>query len=110
MKKMINVEVKARKVEPDLSKCKTDLLVIGMFADKALDKLCKQLDINLDGAIEKLNTLGDFKGKEGTVPLFTVIRESRLTGCCLWGWEKAKKPVLMLFEKQPVSLQKKQLK
>jgi leucyl aminopeptidase len=66
MKKMINVEVKTRKVESDLSKCKTDLLVIGMFADKAPDKLCKQLDINLDGAIEKLIKLGDFKGKEGT--------------------------------------------
>ena len=66
MKKMIKIDVKARKVEPDLSKCKTDLRVIGLFSDKAPDKFCKQLDKHLDGAIEKLCTLGDFKGKEGT--------------------------------------------
>ncbi|MHC4292971.1 MAG: M17 family peptidase N-terminal domain-containing protein, partial [Planctomycetota bacterium] len=66
MKKMINVEVKTKKVESDLSKCKTDLLVLGLFSDKAPDKFCKQLDKNLDGAIEKLSKLGDLKGKEGS--------------------------------------------
>ncbi|MHC4265036.1 MAG: leucyl aminopeptidase [Planctomycetota bacterium] len=76
MKKIINVEVKTRKVDPDLSKCKTDLLVIGLFSDKASDKFCKQLDKQLDGAIEKLGKLGDFKGKEGTISI--VYGDSRI--------------------------------
>ncbi|MHC4186752.1 MAG: leucyl aminopeptidase family protein, partial [Planctomycetota bacterium] len=77
MKKMINIEVKTRKVDTDLSKCKTDLLVLGLFSDKAPDKLCKQLDKNLDGAIEKLSNLGDFKGKEGTSSV--VFGNSRIS-------------------------------
>jgi leucyl aminopeptidase len=77
MKKMINVEVKTRKVDPDIAKCKTDLLVVGLFSDKEPDKFCKQLDKKLAGAIEKLGKLGDFKGKEGTSS--TIYGDSKIS-------------------------------
>jgi len=65
MKEIIDVELKTRKV--DFSKCKTDLLAVGLFSDaKGLDKLNAQLNDKLDGAIERLIKLGDFKPKEGT--------------------------------------------
>jgi len=65
MKAIINVELKTRKV--DFSKCKTDLLAVGQFSDvKGLDKLCGELNSKLEGGIERLIKLGDFKGKDGT--------------------------------------------
>lgn len=65
MKKIINVELKIQKV--DFSKCKTDLLVLGHFyGSKGLDKLSTELNRKLEGAIEQLIKLGDFKGKSGT--------------------------------------------
>ena len=65
MKEIINVELKTRKV--DFSKCKTELLAVGLFSDaKELDKLNRDLNSKLEGAIEQLIKLGDFKGKEET--------------------------------------------
>jgi leucyl aminopeptidase len=65
MKDIIDVELKTRTV--DIIKCKTDLLAVGLFSDvKVLDKLNAQLDSTLNGAIERLIELGDFKAKEGT--------------------------------------------
>lgn len=65
MKEIIDVGLKTRTV--DLSKCKTEMLVTGLFSDvKALDRTCRELDRKLDGAIEKLIELGDFKSKEET--------------------------------------------
>lgn len=65
MKEIISVELKARKV--DFSKCETDLLAVGHFSDvKGLDKVCSQLNSELEGGIERLIKLGDFKGKDGT--------------------------------------------
>ena len=65
MKQIINVELKVRKV--DFSKCKTDLLAVGMFSDvKGFDKLNGELNRQLGGSVEQLIKLGDFKGKEGT--------------------------------------------
>jgi len=65
MKEIIDVEMKTRKV--DFSKCKTDVLAVGVFSDvEGLDKLNRELDSKLDGAIERLIELGDFKGKEKT--------------------------------------------
>jgi leucyl aminopeptidase len=65
MKKIINVEVKTRTV--DFSRCKTDLLAVGLFSDvETLDPLTRQLDSKLDGAIERVIKSGDFKAKEGT--------------------------------------------
>jgi leucyl aminopeptidase len=65
MKDIIDVEIKTRTV--DFATCKTDLLAIGHFSDaKGLDKLNSVLNKKLDGAIERLIELGDFKGKDGT--------------------------------------------
>ncbi len=65
MKEIINVEMRTR--QADFAKCETDLLVVGLFSDvKGLDKLNAELNKKLDGAIERLIALGDFKGKEGT--------------------------------------------
>ncbi|MHC4687599.1 MAG: M17 family peptidase N-terminal domain-containing protein, partial [Planctomycetota bacterium] len=65
MKEIINIELKTRKV--DFDKCKTDLLVVGHFSDaKGLDKINRLLNSKLDGSIERVIELGDFKGKEGT--------------------------------------------
>ena len=65
MKEIINIEVKTRTV--DFSKCETDVLAVGHFSDvEGLDGLIRELNSKLDGAIERLIKLGDFKGKEGT--------------------------------------------
>jgi len=67
MKEIIDVELKTQRVDPDISGCKTDLLAVGLFSDaKGLDKLNRELNSKLDGAIEQLIKLGDFKGKDGT--------------------------------------------
>src|SRR4030042_6710002 len=64
MKDIIEVELKAQTV--DFSKCKTDILAVGLFSDaKELDKLNKELNKKLNGAIDRLMELGDFKGKDG---------------------------------------------
>jgi len=64
-KEIINVELKARKI--DFAKCQTDLLCLGLFSDaKGLDKVCKEIDSKLGGAIERLIKLGDFNGKDGS--------------------------------------------
>ncbi len=65
MKEIINVELRTRKV--DFDKCKTDLLAMGHFSDaKGLDKINRMLNSRLNGSIERVIELGDFKGKEGT--------------------------------------------
>ena len=65
MKDIIDVELKTQKV--DFSKCKTDILAVGLFSDaKELDKLNKELNSKLNGAIDRLMKLGDFKAKDGT--------------------------------------------
>ena len=65
MKQIIDVELTAQKAE--FSKYKTDLLAVGLFSDvTALDRLNRELNDKLDGAIERLIKLGDFKPKEGT--------------------------------------------
>jgi leucyl aminopeptidase len=65
MKEIIKVTLKTRK--EDFSKCKADILAVGLFSDaKELDKLNQELDKKLDGAIKRLTVLGDFKAKEGT--------------------------------------------
>ncbi len=65
MKEIIDIELTTHRIEP--SKCKTDMLVVGLFSDTTrLDKLTENLDRKLDGAIERLLKLGDFKAKLGT--------------------------------------------
>ena len=68
MKEIIDVKLKTRKV--DFAGCKTEMLCIGHFADaKVLDALGRELDKKLDGAIERVIKLGDFKGKEETTAI-----------------------------------------
>jgi leucyl aminopeptidase len=68
MKDIIDVEIKTRTV--DFAECKTDLLVTGHFSDtKGLDKVNSGLNKKLNGAIERLIELGDFKRKDGTSAL-----------------------------------------
>ncbi len=65
MKEIIDVKLSTRTA--DLREYKTDMLAVGLFSDaKGLDKLTKELDRKLKGAIGRLIKLGDFKGKDGT--------------------------------------------
>jgi len=65
MKDIIDVELKTQTA--DFSKCKIDILAVGLFLDaKELDKMNKELNKKLDGAIDRLMKLGDFKAKDGT--------------------------------------------
>lgn len=65
MKQIIDVKLTVRKAVPDIAGWKADMLVVGRFLDdKAPDKLNKELNARLDGAIEQLMSLGDFKAKE----------------------------------------------
>jgi leucyl aminopeptidase len=65
MKEIIDVELKTRKI--DFSKCKTELLAIGLFSDnQRLDKISGELNSKLNGAIEQVLKLGDFNAKDGT--------------------------------------------
>ena len=53
MKEIISVELKMRKV--DAVTCKTDMLAVGSFSDaRGLDRLNKELDGKLNGAIRGL--------------------------------------------------------
>ncbi|MHC4623728.1 MAG: M17 family peptidase N-terminal domain-containing protein, partial [Planctomycetota bacterium] len=65
MKQIIEVEMKARTVDP--IGAGTDVLAVGHFSDaKGPDRTARELDAKLDGAIERVMKLGDFKGKSGT--------------------------------------------
>ncbi len=65
MKDLISVSVSAKKF--NLGKLKTDLLAVGMFSDdKKPKRLAADINKKLDNSIEKLLSLGDFKGKEGS--------------------------------------------
>jgi len=65
MKDIIDVKLKTQKV--NFSKCKTDILAVGLFSDaRELDKLNKELNTKLNGAIDRLTESGDFKAKDGT--------------------------------------------
>jgi len=93
MKEIINVGVKSRKV--DLSNCKTDLLAIGLFADaKGLDKPTKELNSKLNGAIDQLIKLGDFKGKDGTSALIYGNEQTGAKRILLVGLGEKKKATL----------------
>ncbi len=62
IKDIISVTVKAGKV--DVLSAKTDLLAVGVYSDsKKPSKLCAAIDKKLEGAIDKVRELGDFKGK-----------------------------------------------
>ena len=67
MKEIINVELKTRSLRADIAGLKTDMLVVGLFSDgKGPEKLIKELDRRLGGAIKRLTSLGDFKAEDRT--------------------------------------------
>ncbi len=93
MKEIIKVDLKTRKIET--GKCKTDLLCVGMFSDaKGLDKTCKELDKQLDGAISQLINLGDFKGKTGQTAMLYTNKEIAASRIILAGLGEKKKVTL----------------
>ncbi|MBN2594703.1 MAG: leucyl aminopeptidase [Sedimentisphaerales bacterium] len=93
MKNIINIELRTQKV--DFSKCKTDILAAGLFSDAGeLDKLNKELNKKLDGAIDRLIKLGDFKGKEGTNAIIYSNNEIGAKRILLVGLGEKKKSTL----------------
>jgi len=68
MKEVIKVDLRTR--QSAVSDCETDLLAVGLFSDaKALDRVNTELNRQLDGAIERMVKLGDFRAKEGTTAI-----------------------------------------
>ncbi|MBN1972695.1 MAG: leucyl aminopeptidase [Sedimentisphaerales bacterium] len=63
MKDIIEVELKTRKA--DFCKNKTDILAVGLFSDAGkLDSVNSMLNDKLDGAIQQLLKIGDFKARD----------------------------------------------
>ena len=90
MKKIIDVEVRTRKVE--LENCKTDMLCVGVFKDeKRLDKTCSLLNKKLDGRIEKIIKLGDFKGEQESCEVIYTDNKIAATRLMLVGLGEKKK-------------------
>ena len=106
MKNIIDVELRTRTV--DFSKCKTDLLAVGLFSDsKELDKLTKELNSKLDGAIERLIKLGDFKAKEGTSAVVYGNGKIGAKRILLVGLDEKKKASLDTIRKAAANAAKK---
>ena len=106
MKEIINVELKTRTV--DLIKHKTDLLAVGLFSDaKGLDKLNSQLNSKLEGAIEQLIELGDFKSKDGTSAIVYGNESIGAKRIMLVGLGEKKKSTLDTIRKAAASVAKK---
>ena len=106
MKEIINVELKTRTV--DLIKHKTDLLAVGLFSDaKGLDKLNAQLNSKLDGAIEQLIELGDFKSKDGTSAIVYGNENIGAKRIMLVGLGEKKKSTVDTIRKAAASVAKK---
>jgi leucyl aminopeptidase len=106
MKEIINVKLKARKV--DFIKCETDLLAAGRFCDtKKPDKLIAELNRKLGGAIEQVIKLGDFKGKEGTVAVVYGNDSIRARRVLLVGLGERKKATLDTVRKAAANAARK---
>jgi len=106
MKQIIDVGLKTRKVE--FSKCETDLLAVGQFSDaKGLDKLSAELDRQLDGSIEKLLKLGDFKANEGTSSIVYGNDKIGAKRVLLVGLGEKKKATLDTVRKAAANVAKK---
>jgi leucyl aminopeptidase len=98
MKEIIEVELKTRTV--DFVKCKTELLAVGHFSDsKGLDKVNAELNRKLDGAIERLIKLGDFKGKDGTSAIVYGNDNTGAKRILLVGLDERKKATLDTLRK-----------
>ncbi|MHC4619194.1 MAG: leucyl aminopeptidase [Planctomycetota bacterium] len=106
MKQIIDVEVKTRKV--DLIRCKTDVLAVGHFSDaKGLDRVSRELNAGLDGAIERVMKLGDFQGKSGTGAIIYGNGEVGAKRVLLIGLGEKKKATLDTVRKAAAHAAKK---
>lgn len=106
MKEIINVEIKTRKA--DIGEYKTDMLAVGVFSDaKALDRLNAQLNSKIEGAIEQLIKLGDFKGKEGTNAVVYTKGRIAASRVLLVGLGEKKKVTLDTLRKAAANAAKK---
>ncbi|HUW18033.1 MAG TPA: leucyl aminopeptidase [Sedimentisphaerales bacterium] len=106
MKEIIDVKVRTRKV--DVSRCRTELLAVGVFSDvKGLDKTVGELDSKLDGAIERLSKLGDFKAKEGTSAIVYGNEKIGARRVLLVGLGEKKKAALDTVRKAAANAAKK---
>ena len=106
MREIIDVQLKTRKVDP--VKCRTDLLAVGLFSDvKELDRLNRELDDRLNGAIERLIKLGDFEGKDGTSAVVYGNDNIQAKRVLLVGLGKKKKATLDTLRKAASNTAKK---
>lgn len=106
MKEMIEVELKTQKV--DFSQCRTDILAVGHFSDvESLDKLNKELDARLGGAINHLIEIGDFKAKEGTSAVVYGNEQVGAKRILLVGLGEKKKAKLDTLRKAAMYIAKK---
>ncbi|MCJ7778365.1 MAG: leucyl aminopeptidase [Sedimentisphaerales bacterium] len=106
MKEIIKIVVKTRTVDPN--KIETDLLAVGHFSDdKGPQGAACQLDGKLNGAIERLLKLGDFKGKEGTSAIVYGTSAIKAKRVLLVGLGEKKKAELDTVRKAAANAAKK---
>ncbi len=106
MKKTIEVEVKVNLAES--SKCQTDILALGIFSDdKKLPSEILALDEKLGGALARLMSLGDFKGKSGTSALLYGNEELGAKRVMIVGLGERKKITPEVFRKAASAAAKK---
>jgi leucyl aminopeptidase len=92
MKQIIGVKVRTRRVE--FPQCKTDVLVVGRFADGGPDEVIPALDKKLGGSIDRLARLGDFTGKPKTHALLYSDGKIEAQRVLLLGLGERKKATL----------------
>ena len=92
MKQIIDVKVKTRKAA--FTECKTDVLVVGRFADDGPDEVIQALDRKLNGGIDRLARLGDFTGKPKTHALLYSEGKMAAQRVLLLGLGERKKATL----------------
>ena len=93
MKEIIEIQVTAKR--GDISRLKTDMLAVGLFAGaKRLERQIADLDKHLGGAISDLIRLGDFKGKEKTAAVLYCKAPAAVKRIVLVGLGEKKKLTL----------------
>ncbi|HLB74885.1 MAG TPA: M17 family peptidase N-terminal domain-containing protein, partial [Sedimentisphaerales bacterium] len=111
MKEIISVDLKARKIGPDVAGWKTDMLVVGCFSDqKRADDLVKELDRRVGGAIGRLSLLGDFEGKDESSAIVYGNRKTGAGRILLVGLGEKKKATLDTVRKAAAIAAKKAVK
>ena len=108
MKEIITVQLKTRKVAPDIAELKTDMLVLGCFSDdKRQDPLIKELDRRLAGGIKRLRELGDFEAKDASSSIVYGNAKTGAKRILLLGLGEKKKATLETVRKAAAIAAKK---